>query len=204
MVDIRPDSVKNDLLAPDAIFSPQEGLSMKGIILSGAMSLVFAGPVFAESEKIDPETYICAELVASQVDGEAPLFQGLQLDGYSAAKNGINAADPASMSDLLLVVSDSCEAKPGDTVLRHWQEARKEIPANQDTRWQADKFTCADYNADPDEGSGFVIWLDGYWRGKTGKKASIFSSQETLDHFLDVCKANPQKLMLDVLAENAK
>lgn len=177
---------------------------MKRALLPLMAALFMTSPLWAADEKIDPETYICAELVASQVDGEAPLFQGLQLDGYAAAKAARKTADPTTMGQMLLLVSDSCEAKPAEKALLHWQEARKEIPASTEGAWRADITTCADYNANPDDGSGFVIWLDGYWRGKTGRQQSIFSSQEVLDKFLEACKAAPQKLMLDVLAENAK
>ncbi|MDE7241435.1 MAG: hypothetical protein K2N62_06100, partial [Desulfovibrio sp.] len=53
-------------------------------------------------DKIDPASYICAELVAATVSGEPPLFEGLQLDGYAAARAGAPVADPALLQPLLL------------------------------------------------------------------------------------------------------
>lgn len=166
--------------------------------------LCAASVAHGADEKIDPAAYICAELVASNLDGQPPIYEGLQVDGYSAASDGRVAADSITLFPMLLAVSDSCAAEPTEKVLDHWKEARKTLPARDDGTWRADKTTCADYYANPDDGSGFVIWLDGYYRGKTGKTTSVFTDQATLDHFLEVCKANPARLMLDVLAENAK
>lgn len=158
----------------------------------------------AADEKIDPKTYICAELVASSVDGQPPIFEGLQLDGYAAGLANLPAADPLSQENMLIAVSDSCSAKPADTALSHWQKARQAYPASDIGPWRADKTTCGDYQANEEDGSGFVIWLDGYQRAKTGKSASVFSDQATLDHFLAECAKNPQRLMIDVMIENAK
>lgn len=176
---------------------------MKRILLCLAC-LLAAHAAYAADEKIDPETYICAEIVASSVDGAPPIFEALQLDGYAAAKAGETTADPHGLEDLLLMVSDSCSAKPEEKALGHWQAARKNIPWQESGAWQADRTTCADYQANTDDGSGFVIWLDGYQRAKTGKKESVFASQDILDHFLDQCAKNPQKLMYDVMVENAR
>lgn len=158
----------------------------------------------AADEKIDPQTYICAEIVAAAVDGAPPIFEGLQLDGYAAAKENRTVAHPQGIEQALLVVSDSCQAKPAEKALLHWQEARKLFPAPDASDWVADKTTCADYSANPDDGSGFIIWLDAYQRAKTGKTASVLKDQATLDHFLEVCAKNPQRLIYDVMVENAK
>lgn len=168
------------------------------------LALLVASGAFAADEKIDPETYICAEIVASSVDGVPPIFEALQLDGYAAGKAGESVADPHGLENLLLIVYDSCSAKPEEKALPHWQEARKGIPWQDSGSWKADKTTCADYQANTDDGSGFVIWLDGYQRAKTGKRASVFANQETLDHFLEQCAKNPQRLMYDVMIENAR
>lgn len=165
---------------------------------------LIAAPVFGADEKIDPETYICAEIVASSVDGQPPLFEGLQLDGYAAGKANHPAADPGGLEQVLLMVSDSCSAKPAEKALQHWQSARKAFPASDESHWRADKTTCKDYHANTDDGSGFVIWLDGYQRAKTGKKASVFTDQAALDNFLAVCAKSPDRLMYDVMIENAK
>lgn len=160
--------------------------------------------VYGADEKIDPKTYICAELVASAVDGVPPIFEGLQIDGYASGLDNKPVADPLSQENMLIAASDSCSARPADTVLSHWREIRKAYPASDLGPWRADKTTCGDYQADQDEGSGFVIWLDGYQRAKTGKDASVFTDQETLDKFLEQCARNPERLMYDVMVENAK
>ncbi len=173
-------------------------------ILIALMLLGAPAAVLAADEKIDPTTYICAELVASTVDGEPPIFEGLQLDGYASALAGQPVADPMSQENMLIAVTDSCSAKPTDTALSHWQEIRQSYPASDIGSWRADKTTCADYQADQDDGSGFVIWLDGYQRAKTGKPASILKDQATLDNFLAQCAKNPNRLMIDVMIENAR
>ncbi len=163
-----------------------------------------AAPALAADEKIDPATYNCAAFVTSSIDGTPPLFEGLQLDGYAAAQGGVVIADANTLQPMLLAVSDSCASKPAETAISHWKEMRKYIPYPDEGQWRADKTTCADYAANEDDGSGFVIWLDAYNRAKTGKAASVFDSQEKLDQFLNACKASPDSLMLDVLAKNAK
>lgn len=173
-------------------------------ILLFVLALIMAGSAQAADEKIDPTTYICAEIVASSVDGVPPIFEGLQLDGYAAAIANHTVADPQGLEQILIAVSDSCAAKPEEKALAHWQNARKLFPAGDEGKWRADKTTCGDYQSNPDDGSGFVIWLDGYQRAKTGKSASVFADQSTLDHFLEVCEKNPQRLMYDVMVENAK
>ena len=178
---------------------------MKPFLLCLFLAGLLASPcAFAADEKIDPETYICAEIIASAVDGAPPIFEALQLDGFAAAKAGQTAADPNGLEALLLMVSDSCSAKPEEKALQHWQTARKNIPWQENDAWKADKTTCGDYQANTDDGSGFVIWLDGYQRARTGKRESVFTNQETLDRFLEQCAANPQRLMYDVMVENAR
>lgn len=177
---------------------------MKKILLMAFLATALAAPAQAADDKIDPETFICAELVATAADTEPPIFEGLQLDGYASGLAGQPAADASSLQPMLIRVYDSCTARPTDNALQHWQEIRRQMPASTDSAWRADKTTCGDYYANEDDGSGFVIWLDGYQRAKNGKKASVFTDQPTLDHFLAVCKANPQRLMLDVMVENAK
>ena len=167
-------------------------------------ALLLAVSAVNAEEKIDPATYICAELVAATTSGEPPLFEGLQLDGYAAGKAGAPVADPALLSPLLLEVYDTCQAEPADKVLPHWQEARKQKVVATEGPWRADKTTCKDYAANEEDGSGFVIWLDGYLRGKSGAPASALESNETLDAFLEACRKQPDALMLDVLAESVK
>ena len=85
-----------------------------------------------------------------------------------------------------------------------WAKARKAQDIPKGDTWQEDKPKCSDYNADPDNGSGFVIWLDGYNRGKNKTEASVLNSDATLKVFLDACVKQPDALMLDVLAKSAK
>lgn len=173
-------------------------------VLTALFMFMIATPVLGADEKIDPETYICAELVAASVDGVPPIYEGLQLDGYVAAKNNLPVADPEALAPLLIAVSDSCTAKPGDKAIEHWKEIRENIVLQDEGSWRSDKTTCGDYYADEENGSGFIIWADAYNRGKTGKKESILKDQATFDHFLEVCKSSPGKLVIDVIAENAK
>ncbi|MDE7242345.1 HdeA/HdeB family chaperone, partial [Desulfovibrio sp.] len=126
------------------------------------------------------------------------------LDGYAAARAGAPVADPALLQPLLLEVYDTCQAAPADKALPHWEKARKEKPVAADGPWRADKTTCKDYAANEEDGSGFVIWLDGYQRGKSGQPASALESNESLDAFLEACKKQPDALMLDVLAKSVK
>lgn len=167
-------------------------------------ALLVAGNALAADEKIDPDNYICAEFVASTVSGEPPLFEGLQLDGYAAARAGTPVADPALLSPLIQEVYDTCQAAPAEKVLPLWEKARKSRVVADEGPWRADRTTCGDYAANEEDGSGFVIWLDGYQRGKSGESGSALESNETLDAFLDACKRQPDALMLDVLAESVK
>lgn len=177
---------------------------MKRALLIFFLSLVSISSAYAASDKIDPVTYICAEFVASNVDGEPPVFEGLQLDGYASGKTSQPIADSMTLRDMLIEVSASCAEKPTDKTLQHWQNARKNHQIDLNSHWRADKTLCKDYNNDPEDGSGFVIWLDGYVRGKSGKDLSVLGTQEALDNFLAACKANPDSLMAKVLEENAK
>lgn len=178
---------------------------MKFSFFLGCLVFLFSSQsVLAADEKIDPEDYICAELLASNTTGMPPIYEGLQLDGYASAKSGNLVADPATLPAMLIRVSDSCTAEPADKALKHWQQARKSIPVDDSGDWRADKVTCSDYFGNPDDGSGFIIWLDAWNRGKSGSKASVLTDQETLDNFLASCKKQPKRLIKDVLPENAK
>lgn len=177
----------------------------RAIMAIMAVTLLYGGhAAIAADEKIDPASYICAQFVASAIDGQPPIFEALQLDGYAAAKSGHVVADPNSLETIMLGVYDSCSAKPGDKAIEHWQQARRQLPFLDEGAWRADVTKCADYKANPDDGSGFVIWLDGYQRGKTGKDASVFVDQASLDNFIAVCQSSPERLMFDVMVENAK
>jgi len=160
----------------------------------------------AENDKIDPSAYICAELITQPMTegGKPPIFEALQVDGYVSAKMGNTVADPETLPPMLGQVYAACQADPTKKVIDVWQTARKTFPVDTDSTWRADKTTCKDYAANTDDGSGFVIWLDGYNRGKTGKPASVLVSDDTLKGYLDACGKKPDALMLDVMAESAK
>ncbi len=177
---------------------------MNEAFFAALLALCLAAPAFAASDKIDPETYICAELLASNTSGEPPLFEGLQMEGYAAQKSGQVVADPSVMEPMLISISDICQAVPTDKVLPHWNEIRKNLPIATEGPYRADKTTCGEYYADEDNGSGFLIWLDGWQRAKNGRQDSIFENQATLDKFLAACKNAPDKLIIDVIGETLK
>lgn len=177
---------------------------MRLFILSLIISCMAFSHARAADEKIDPASYICAELVAANTDGEPPLFEGLQIDGFYSAKNGVSEADASIMGPLLIEVSDSCASQPADKVITHWAKARKNHVSAAGGKWNANAYKCSDYAADPDDGSGFVIWLDAYNRAKKSKRESVLSSQEAIDNFIQVCKDNPDQLMLDIIDRTAR
>lgn len=99
---------------------------MKKLLILCSLMLVLPAGVRAADEKIDPATFICAELVAvSSTSGQPPLFEGLQLDGYAAAAQGKTVADPNIMAPLLEQTYAACQAKPTEKVITVWQAARK-------------------------------------------------------------------------------
>ncbi len=177
---------------------------MKPFIITLVFLFFLAIQANAADEKIDPATYICAELVAASLDGQPPVFEGLQIDGFYSAQKGISRADPALLAPLLIEVSDSCASQPTDKVLSHWEKARKKHLAESPNVMDVNKYKCSDYIANPDDGSGFVIWADAYNRAKKGKSASVLSSQEAIDNFLQVCKNNQDKLMIDIIDQTAR
>lgn len=180
---------------------------MKKTIFSFALFAFVAlmGQQAAAADKIDPATYICAEFDAlNSATGQPPIFEGLQIDGYAAAKDGVDAADPSVLGDILVEIAGQCATKPADAILPMWQKVRKSMNPDASGPWNATKSTCKQFSGDRDNGEGFVVWLDGYNRQKTGKDASVLSSQESYDAYFASCKANPDKLMLDVIRELAK
>ena len=139
----------------------------------------------AANAKIDPESYICAELVAlASTESDGPLFEALQLDGYAAAALEQDLAVPEALAPLAMQVVAICQAV---------------FPRG--GPWQAERVPCKTYNDNPDEGSGFPVWLDGYNRQKSGTTASILENNETYQSFLQACSRKPEARMLDVLRE---
>ena len=173
---------------------------MKTILLLAA-ALLTSGAAHA-GDKIAPEEYICAQFMAAGV-AEAPVFEALQLDGNYAAANGETVADPALVTPILEEVFTVCGEKPEARVYPLWETARKGHPAPTEGKWRADKSTCADFIADEDNASGFIIWLDAYQR-KLGKStASILESDKKANDFMAACRKNPQSLMLDLMKKEA-
>ena len=102
---------------------------------------------------------------------------------------------------------DNTDILPGRAdrqVLPHWNGSGKNLPIATEGPYRADKTTCGEYYADEDNGSGFLIWLDGWQRAKNGRQDSIFENQATLDRFLAACKNAPDKLIIDVIGETLK
>ncbi|MBQ7617385.1 MAG: hypothetical protein IJS50_00780 [Desulfovibrio sp.] len=161
-------------------------------------------PALAGSDKIEPTKYICAEYLATvSVEHAPPLFEGLQIDGYVAAEENLTVADSRIMGPLMFEVLSLCQSQPEIYVYPLWKQVRRRLPVAKDGRWRADKTTCKDYNDDPDDGSGFVIWLDGYIRGKAKNDASVLKSDLDLNAFFERCKNEPKKLMQDVMRRSA-
>ena len=183
-----------------------KGVFMKKVLVLCCLLLGLPLAAQADNEKIAPDSFICAELVTAPMTdgGQPPIFEALQIDGYVSAGLGDTVAHPEVMAPILTEVYTYCQTKPTEKVADVWAKARKQLDTPAKGTWQADKTTCKDYNDDPDNGSGFVIWLDGYNRGKNKSKASILENDDTLNAFLGACAKQPNELMLDVLAKNAK
>ncbi len=181
---------------------------MKKLSLVLCALLGLAGVAHAGSDKIDPSGYICAELVAlTTTDPEPPIFEALQIDGYaSAAEGAVVTPTPDLLFSLVLHVNNLCQKKPGEKVLTLWRDVRSRLPLPADGEWRADTTTCKDFNDNPDNGSGFIIWLDGYNRGSNGKGSgpSLLESDAKINSFIEACKAKPEAKMIDVLREQVK
>ncbi|MDR3358588.1 MAG: hypothetical protein LBN96_07030 [Desulfovibrio sp.] len=177
---------------------------MRNLLIFCCIVFNFSTTVSA-GEKINPADFICAELVAlPTTTGEPSLFEALQLDGYAGADLDNPVADPQIMAPLLEQVYVACQAEPAEKALTFWRKGRESFAVVGDSPWRADKTTCGDYAADEDDGSGFVIWLDGYNRRKNKSAASVLESDDTVKAFLDNCRQRPRSLMLDVMKESAK
>lgn len=159
----------------------------------------------AENDKIDPNSFICAEFLAiSSISGKLPEFESLQIDGYSAASSGANIADPLSMGLIAEEVSLYCEKKPSEVILPFWKKLRTSIPLPKEGKWDAEKATCKDFIDDEDTGSGFVVWLDGYNRQKSNNTSSILENNTIFNDYLNSCRIKPEEKMLDLMREILK
>ena len=156
----------------------------------------------AEDEMIDPSDYICAEFVAlASTQAEPPLFQGLQIDGFVSSNMGKATVDPRLIMTLMTTTYAMCQKDPTAVVADLWQDLRKEMPDPQDEKWRADATTCRQYNENPTDGDGFVVWLDGYNRHYNVTNKSVLSSPKRGDAFVEYCKTHPDTLMIDALQE---
>ena len=178
----------------------------KSLLLLCSLLLLAPATVQAANDKIAIPTYICAELITQPITegGEPPIFTALQLDGFVSAKLNAPVADAATLPPVLKQVYTECQAKPTEKVVTIWQEVRKKMPTPADGMWRADKTTCKAYADNPDDGSGFVIWLDGYNRGKSDKPASVLNSDADLQAYLNMCSKQPTALMLDIMSKSAR
>lgn len=154
---------------------------------------------------IDPHQYICAEyLTTVSIEHAPPLFEGLQIDGFTAANTDATVADSRILPQIMLEVYALCQSQPEMKVAPLWKQVRTRLPVKKDGLWRADRTTCASYNADPDNGSGFVIWLDGYIRGKANNTISVLKRDKDLNAFFEGCRREPDALMQDVMKKFGK
>jgi len=105
---------------------------MKKMLILCCLMLGLPVAVQASNDKIDPSTYICAELVTQPMTegGQPPIFEGLQIDGYVSAKMGNPIADPETLAPMLGQVYGACQVDPTKKVAAVWQEARKTFPVD--------------------------------------------------------------------------
>ena len=175
------------------------------VLSLAAVGLALPAAVRAEDEKIDPTTYICAEYVAlASTQSAPPLFQSLQIDGFVSSNIGKTVADPRMVMSLMARTYAVCQRDPTAVAADVWQEMKLELSDPQDEHWKADATTCRQYNDNPDDGSGFVIWLDGYNRHSNVTEKSVLDDQKTLDAFLAAYKKKPDARMIDVMQETLK
>lgn len=178
---------------------------MKNVLFAFLLTLFFPAAVLADNDKINPENYLCAEMISEPgiLKGEPPLFQGLQIDGYVAAGLNMKVASPDTVQVVLTQVFMWCQKRPDEKVIGVWKEMRSTGPVP-DGHWNAETSTCRDYALAPDDASGFIIWLDGYNRKIQGTEKSILNSDKDIQDFIDACMISPSRKMIDVLREHVK
>lgn len=155
-----------------------------------------------DNERINPD-YICAQYLAlASTSPSGPLFQALQIDGFVSAELGMTWADPDTIKGLMQAVYGMCEAHPTEPVAVHWEQARRIIEDPVEKNWDADTTRCRQLNENPDDGSGFIVWLDAYNRQYSVTKKSILNSDKDIQNFIDACKQRPDDRMIDVLRDS--
>lgn len=178
---------------------------VRKLLLSLVLVLSLPALARADNDLIQPDAYLCAELISEPgiMKGEPPLFQALQVDGWVSAEIGQNIASPDTVQVVLTQTYMWCQKNPDVKVMQPWKEMRSTGP-KVEGRWNAETSTCRDYALDPDDASGFIIWLDA-WNRKTQNTAkSILKSDSDIQEFIDACMISPQKKMIDVLREHSK
>ncbi len=156
---------------------------MKEALFAALLALCLAAPALPPATKIDPETYICAELLASNTSGEPPLLKACRWKAMPAQKAAARSW-PTSFCHGTYAYLD-IRHLPGRADRHEFcptgTRSGKNLPIATEGPYRADKTTCGEYYADEDNGSGFLIWLDGWQRAKNGRQDSIFENQATLD-----------------------
>ena len=155
-----------------------------------------------DNERINPD-YICAQYLAlASTSPSGPLFQALQIDGFVSAEQGTTWADPDTIKGLMPAVYAMCEKHPTDPVAVQWEQVKRLIEDPVEKPWDADTTLCRRLNENPDDASGFVVWLDGYNRQYSVTKKSILDSDRDIQRFIEACKGRPDDRMLDVLRDS--
>ncbi len=155
-----------------------------------------------DNERINPD-YICAQYLAlASTSPTGPLFQALQIDGFVSAELGTTWADPDTVKGVMSAVYPLCEQHPTEPVAVHWEQIRRVVEEPVEKTWDADTSLCSQLNANPDDGSGFIVWLDGYNRQYSVTKKSILDSDKDIQNFIEACKQRPNDKMIDVLRDS--
>lgn len=167
------------------------------------LALLAGQPVLADdNERINPD-YICAQYLAlASTASSGPLFQALQIDGFVSAELGTTWADPDTIKGLMSIVYARCEKAPTEPVAVHWEQVKRIIEDPVEKPWDADVTLCSRLNEHPDDGSGFIVWLDAYNRQYSVTQKSILNSDKDIQNFIAACKKRPNDRMIDVLRDS--
>ena len=155
-----------------------------------------------DNERINPD-YICAQYLAlASTSPEGPLFQALQIDGFVSAEQGTTWADPDTVKGLMTAVYAMYEEHATEPVAVQWEQVKRMIEEPVEKPWDADTTLCRRLNDNPDDGSGFIVWLDAYNRQYSVTKKSILNSDKDIQRFIANCKQRPDDKMIDVLRDS--
>lgn len=157
------------------------------------------------NQRIDPD-YSCAEYVAlALTESEGPVFQALQIDGFVSAELGTTWVDPDIVKAMMQNVFLVCQEKDhlSNPAAFEWENIKKNVADPPERPWDADVTTCAQYAEDPDNGSGFLIWLDAYNRRYNATDRTILDSDADIQACIAACASRPNDRVLDVLKDVA-